>query len=153
MTFLPAQAPDGSGTVLVNPDGTAVVLDPADTVIFGITIFRPGMNPDAGKATFEENADLYEHSFGDSYEARIPKGINSVKGTMPVTWSWVEVGMRDEIIGFIRARSSGEPFWYQLPDDFARLWTCKRWASTPGQYPLWAVTLQLKRCFDPVATS
>ncbi|WP_286902115.1 phage tail protein [Vreelandella sedimenti] len=68
--------------------------------------------------------------FGDGYEQRSAKGINSVKQVLDVTFTALNDSDAQLISDFIKARAGAEPFYFKFYVDEQKLYTCTSYSKT-----------------------
>ena len=92
--------------------------------------FTPPVAPSPG-TTITPLVALNEASFGDGYSQASPKGINSLRRKVSLTWDALTFEQAKEIENFFIAQGGHLPFWWTVRGDAAATkWICKSWSRT-----------------------
>ncbi len=109
----------------------------------------PAIAPSYDSPGLDEEARVIENSFGDGYTQTAADGINSINGSLPLTWKWITTADADILIAFFRAKKGSTPFLYKIPtESSAWMWKCKRWHRDHDRGGLTTVTAQFERVYD-----
>lgn len=148
--YYPKYLTNGTGVVLVNNSGAKVTIDATDLAACNTPIFRPAVAPSINGVAMEERPTVTMTKTTDSFTLMGPPGLNHIEGSQRFQWERLDADNASDIVEFFRARGGTEAFWYQLPEDYARLWRCVRWNTRWATYIQWTVSADFVRCNDLV---
>ena len=104
--------------------------------------------PDEGSSE-DTKPDVAATKFGDGYEQRVAKGINSkvISGTMKLTGS---VAYAKPIRDFLAARNGVEAFVWVNPYNESGTYLCRQWVVTKPSPAIMEVSAKFERTYEAV---
>lgn len=103
-------------------------------------------SPDMG-AQRSVKANVMQTKFGDGYEQRVAKGINTMPKSWQVTFSRVAT-VASDILAFLEARGGREAFDWVDPMDVTGTYVCREWRSTQQTRGVYVVTATFEQVFE-----
>jgi phage-related protein len=108
-------------------------------------LFAPEVAASPG-TNVKKTASLFETEFGDGYSQAIPKGLNSIRRNISLSWQGLTEAQAQYIDDFLTAQGGNKTFLFQPYGYSAPIkWTCKEWTVSPG-VP-WRVTAEFRESF------
>ncbi len=102
------------------------------------------------EVTGKEKPMITSVNFGDGYEQRQAFGLNTLKKSFPLTFSYRSDAEATAIIEFFRARNGVESFTWTAPfESTPALWVCREWDRQIKRAGLSTVTATFEKVFDP----
>lgn len=100
--------------------------------------------------TTESNPDVSTVKFGDGYEQRFAKGLNTVKRSWPLVFKERELATADAIEAFLIARGGTEAFDWEVPDteEDVRV-KCTGWVRTLTVGNRYNISCTFEEVFEP----
>lgn len=92
-------------------------------------------------------ANVESIKFGDGYESRIPRGLN----TTPMSWSLTFTRAAVEskaILAFLRARAGSEAFYWKNPLEELGVYVCREWKVKRIGQDAMQVTCSFEQVFE-----
>jgi phage-related protein len=83
--------------------------------------------PDANH-TLDVEPRVASAKFGDGYEQRVPKGINTTLDKWALTFTGTRIRV-DAIAAFLKARGGAEWFTWKNPDEVTAGYICRKWSK------------------------
>lgn len=88
--------------------------------------------------------------FGDGYEQRAAKGMNTIVDTWNLNFLNRTTEEADEIDDFLTARSGVEAFLWTAPgEDTAKLWVCDEWSRTLIAAGIYTIAATFRQVHEP----
>lgn len=102
---------------------------------------------------FGSSADIEPNvavqKFGDGYEQRQAKGMNSQAETWSLAFANRDASEFADIIAFLKARGAVEAFNWTTPDGDAIVVVCRKWSKTPQKGNLRTINATFEQVFEP----
>lgn len=110
--------------------------------------FPSGLLPSYGTAEEVEIA-VDEAQFGEGYTLRASPGINHTRSMWSVVWENIPEIDKKVLTSFFRMARGVLPFAWTAPgEDQPKLFTCKKFSSTPVGYQAFTVRATFREEFD-----
>ena len=103
-------------------------------------------NPDEG-ASEDTKPDVISTKFGDGYEQRVAKGINSkvISWTVKFTGNVAKIA---PIRTFLSARNGSDSFIWVNPFSESALYVCRSWVTTKPSPGLMQISAKFERVYE-----
>lgn len=108
--------------------------------------FTPPVEPSPG-TTERPEFRLLRAEFGDGYSQITRDGLNHNRATVSLVWEVLTRPEHDAIVSFLTARGGDETFFYTVPGEPLRKWTCAEWESNHAGAGYLSLTATLKQSF------
>lgn len=73
--------------------------------------------------------------FGDGYSQKTEKGLNNVRDTWSLVWTYTNASDLSALETFLRGKKGSVPFWWTPPgESVPKLWTCGTFKKTPDGF-------------------
>jgi len=87
--------------------------------------------------------------FGDGYQQRQAKGINSIAEAWSLTFANREADESTEILAFFTARGGVEAFEWTTPENNDIVVVCAKWQKIPQKAGRWSINATFQQVFEP----
>lgn len=113
-----------------------------------LTTFTPPRAPDPG-TNDSPKVSVLKAEFGDGYTQATAAGINHIRRSLSLTWSFLSPTQAKAITDFFVARGGYTPFYYTPSDESTPVkWTCEEWRDEREKSGFRKVTATFMQSFN-----